>query len=82
MNELEPYRHYLESEQGRSPQTCEAYLKDLNEFRRWLDSSAKGTPPSWQALTAQHVRAFLQTKKDLSKHRAHRIISSIRSFFD
>jgi Phage integrase, N-terminal SAM-like domain len=76
MNELEPYKHYLENEQGRSPQTSIAYCKDLTEFRTWLDSSAKKNPPTWLEVTAQHIRAFLQTKKDLSKHRAHRIISN------
>jgi integrase/recombinase XerD len=80
--ELEPYKHYLENEQGRSPQTSIAYCKDLTEFRTWLDSSAKKNPPTWLEVTAGHIRAFLQTKKDLSKHRAHRIISSLRSFFD
>ena len=77
------YSHYLKSECGRSPSTIEAYLRDIRGFRRWLDSSVKkGIPPSWPEVTTQHIRAYLATLEKANEHRLHRIVSSLRNWFD
>ena len=85
--ELEPleqtYSHYLKSERGRSASTIEAYLRDVRGFRRWLDSSGqKGLPPTWSEVTPQHIRAYLATLEKANAHRLHRIISSLRNWFE
>ena len=82
MTEFDSYRHYLEREKGRSVRTATEYINDVRGFRKHLDSSTTGLPPSWAEVMPKHIRAYLTSLGDVSEHRTHRIVSSLRNWFE
>ncbi len=77
------FAQYLKTEKGRSPNTVTAYLLDIKGFRRHLDTAAmQGLPPTWAEVQAKHIRAYLAALPDAKEHRIHRIVSSLRTWFN
>lgn len=82
MNPYKTFASYLEVEKGRSPKTIQAYLGDVRRFRAWLDHHLKqGLAVPWEQVQARHIRAYL-ADLNASPSYLHRIISSLRVWFD
>lgn len=82
-NQVEAWAHYLTSEEGRSAATVREYLKDVRLLRSWLDAPERPQRErgrGWEDVTAAHLRAFLAELKPAPR-RAHRLVSSWRSFW-
>ena len=83
MNHVEAFRHYLEIEERRTPQTVRAYLADVRMLRAWLDSDqqpqhARGR--DWEQISAADLRGFLAQSRP-KPHRVHRLIASWSKFW-
>ncbi|WP_295814329.1 tyrosine-type recombinase/integrase [uncultured Deinococcus sp.] len=81
MNHIEAFRHYLEIEERRTPQTVRAYLADVRQLRAYLDAehqSQRGR--DWEQLTAADLRGFLASARP-KPHRVHRLIASWVKFW-
>lgn len=77
---LEPFRDYLALEAGSSPNTVEAYVRDL---RRLVDFAATRRLPGPAALSRSALRDFVFLLKDLGLSPAsiRRSVSAVRSYF-
>lgn len=81
----EPYKNgfraYLQLERSLSPNTVEAYERDLETFTQWMLSASILKEPS--AITLSELQQFIKTIAELgmSAGSQSRIISGIRSFY-
>lgn len=77
---VEPFADYLSAEAGTSPNTVEAYLRDVRRFARWLEDHGTGSP---KAATPAQVREFIYGLKDLGFAVAsiRRQISGLRTYY-
>lgn len=75
----ESFLHYLEVERGLSPNTLEAYRRDIAK----LEAFAKKRRRSLTALTASDLRAFLRDlhRHGLSLRSIGRITSAVRGLY-
>lgn len=78
---LERFAEFLDLEQGSSPRTREAYLRDLSLLGTWAierHQVAEGAE-----LTAAHLREFVYAQKDqgMSAATIRRRISAIRTWY-
>lgn len=74
------FSRYLKTEKGRSEETIRAYLADLQDFRRHLDSDAE--KKSVESIDQYHVRGFLaQRFGRIKKASVGRKLAAIRTFF-
>lgn len=83
MNHVEAFRHYLEIEERRTPQTVRAYLADVRQLRAHLDAEhqpERGRGRDWENITAADLRGFLASIKP-KPHRVHRLIASWVKFW-
>ncbi|WP_135230123.1 tyrosine-type recombinase/integrase [Deinococcus fonticola] len=83
MNHVEAFRHYLEIEERRTPQTVRAYLADVRMLRAYLDGD--GQPQhqrgrDWEQISAADLRGFLAQSRP-KPHRVHRLIASWSKFW-
>lgn len=71
---------HLEIERRLSPQTVEAYRRDLRELANWCDTADLDT---WQALRGEHFRNWSAQcyRRGLSAKSIQRKLSASRSFF-
>ena len=77
---LEPFRDYLALEAGSSPNTVEAYGRDLRRFGEFATSKGVRDPAD---VTPPLVREFVFLLKDLGQSPAsiRRAISSVRTYY-
>ena len=83
MNHVEAFRHYLEIEERRTPQTVRAYLADVRMLRAYLDGEQQPQHQrgrDWEQISAADLRGFLATTKP-KPHRVHRLIASWAKFW-
>ncbi len=78
--QLEPFRDYLALEAGHSPNTVEAYLRDLRRLGEFAASKGVRGPAQ---LTRTHLRDFVYALKDLGLSPAtiRREVSAVRTYF-
>ena len=77
---LEPFADFLQLEQGASPETREAYRRDLARFAGYAVSRGASTPPD---VSARMLREYVYHLKDLGLAPAsiRRNISALRTYF-
>ena len=78
---VESFARYLEAERGHAPRTVEAYLRDVEEFRR-VFAERRGQDPVPARVDITQVRAYLAAlfgRNDASS--TSRKLSSLRAFF-
>src|SRR5262245_25052540 len=78
---VDSFARYLEAERGHAPRTTEAYLRDVEEFRR-VFAERRGQDPVPARVDITQVRAYLAAlfgRNDASS--TSRKLSSLRAFF-
>lgn len=78
---LERFAEFLDLEQGSSPRTREAYLRDLSLLGAW--AIERHQVAGVEALNASHLREFVYAQKDqgMSAATIRRRISAIRTWY-
>lgn len=73
----------MEKERDVSPNTLEAYRRDLDELLEYLASYYGERAWTWQGIDRLAIRGFLAhlTRKKLSKRTIARALSAVRSFY-
>ncbi len=76
MKHIEDFLNYLTLEKGYSPNTIEAYGRDLKDFFNFLKKD-------WKDVTKEDVLLYLRElqKKGFSQRSSSRVLSSFRTFF-
>ncbi|MGM0568470.1 MAG: site-specific integrase, partial [Elusimicrobiota bacterium] len=76
---VKEYIEYIEYQRGYSPQTVEAYGRDLKEFSRYLSRRGIDDPAR---VGHRDIRAFLgELKERLSRSSINRKLSCLRSLY-
>ena len=77
---LERFHDFLLLEQGASPQTQDAYARDLDRFAAYATTRGADSPPD---VTARLLREYLYHLKDLGLAPAsiRRNVSAVRTYF-
>lgn len=81
--EIEEYLVHLVKERDLSPNTVNAYRRDLREFSGYL-AGVKGTESwDWNELGRVEIRGYLAhcTRRGLAKRSIARALSAVRSFY-
>lgn len=75
------YKAWLQLEKSLSPNSIEAYLRDIDKLTQYLQSSGDLKTP--ESITLQDLQAFLRwiAALDLNPASQARILSGIRSFY-
>lgn len=83
-HEVDSFLSYLETEQGYSHHTREAYRNDLSQMVGFLETGlAGGAPTSWAGVGRNALQEYIfhLREKDYSATTMARKIASIKSFF-
>jgi integrase/recombinase XerD len=77
---INEYQYYLKREKGLSQNTITAYLRDLEQYRLYLEKSYEIT--KIQHIERKHIETFLKSlhKKDLSTKSLSRKLTAIKGF--
>ncbi len=77
------FQRYLITEKARSPETVRAYMADLGDFQRYLESSnAKKELANIEKIDQFHIRGFLASRFNrISKISIGRKLAALRTFF-
>lgn len=79
-DEIEEYKQYLIVEKGLSKNTINAYIKDLNQFSRYLKHNFQITKIN--DIAKEHVRLYIkELSKKISAASINRKLVSLRMFF-
>jgi integrase/recombinase XerC len=75
------YLRYLEKGRQLSPNTVQAYRRDLTQFRDWLDTQRADW--DWPDVDRLDLRSYLGhlTRRELARRTISRKLSAIRTFF-
>ncbi len=82
--EVSDFLTYLETEQGYSPNTREAYRNDLYQIVGFLETGlAEGAPASWALVGRNALQEYIfhLREKDYSSTTLARKIAAVKSFF-
>lgn len=76
MKHIEDFLNYLTLERGYSPNTIEAYRRDLKDFLNFLKKD-------WRDVEKEDVLLYMRKlqKKGFSQRSSSRVLSSLRTFF-
>ncbi len=77
---INEYQYYLKREKGLSQNTITAYLRDLEQYRLYLEKNYEIT--KIQKIERKHIEGFLKSlnKKDLSTKSLSRKLTAIKGF--
>ena len=77
---IEGYRTYLELEKGLSPNSVQAYIRDIEQFARFAQLEESVSTPA--QIEMQHVEHFMGSLFDrgLARNSQARMLSGVRSF--
>ncbi|MDG0888179.1 site-specific tyrosine recombinase XerD [Paracholeplasma manati] len=77
---INEYQYYLKREKGLSQNTITAYLRDLEQYRTYLEKSYEIT--KIQKIERKHIETFLKSlhKKNLSSKSLSRKLTAIKGF--
>jgi len=80
MSKLSIYEKYLTIEKELSPNTVASYLKDIDTFFTYLNS----TPEDYEAVTKEQVKEFISHLSELGRSRStiNRFIVSLKSYYN
>ncbi|MEO5904101.1 MAG: tyrosine recombinase XerC [Gemmatimonadaceae bacterium] len=81
--EVEDFLLHMEKERDVSPNTLEAYRRDLDELLEYLAGYYGERAWTWQGIDRLAIRGFLAhlTRRKLSKRTIARALSAVRSFY-
>lgn len=81
--EIAEFLTHLEKERDLSPNTVQAYRRDLREFSTWLAQSHGANGWDWNELTRTSIRGYMAhlTRRGLAKRSIARQLSAVRSFY-
>lgn len=82
-NEIGEFLTHLEKERDLSPNTLQAYRRDLREFSHWLAATHGIGGWEWNDLTRTNIRGYMAhlTRRGLAKRSIARQLSAVRSFY-
>jgi integrase/recombinase XerD len=80
-NHVKTYENYLATEKGRQPSTITAYSRDVKRFETWISENVVN-PVDWGMVSTQHIRAYMADNPEIGPRRFHRVVSSLRSWFE
>jgi integrase/recombinase XerD len=77
---INEYQYYLKREKGLSQNTITAYLRDLEQYRLYLEKNYEIT--KIQKIERKHIEAYLKSlnKKSLSTKSSSRKLTAIKGF--
>jgi integrase/recombinase XerD len=81
LNHVKTYENYLATEKGRQASTITAYSRDVKRFETWICENVVN-PVDWGMVTTQHIRAYMAYNPEIGPRRFHRVVSSLRSWFE
>ncbi len=83
MTEIAEFLTHLEKERDLSPNTVQAYRRDLGEFSTWLAQTHGVNGWDWNELTRTGIRGYMAhlTRRGLAKRSIARQLSAVRSFY-
>ncbi len=78
---IEKFIAYLKNERKMSPNTLEAYFRDVREFVTFVEERGSSEP---EDVTSTDIIAFLNSRKNMGKSAAtvNRKLASVRAFFN
>ena len=78
---IEKFIAYLKNERKMSPNTLEAYFRDVREFITFVEERGSSEP---EDVTSTDIIAFLNSRKNMGKSAAtvNRKLASVRAFFN
>jgi len=81
--EIDEYLVHLVKERDMSPNTVNAYRRDLRDFSTYLAATKGIAGWDWNALGRTEMRGFLAhcTRRGLAKRSIARALSAVRSFY-
>lgn len=81
--EIAEFLTHLEKERDLSPNTVQAYRRDLKEFAVWLAQTYGIAGWDWNELTRTSIRGYMAhlTRRGLAKRSIARQLSAVRSFY-
>ncbi len=76
---LKDYEYYLKQEKGRSKNTVDAYLRDLNQYKDFLSKYHQINKPKY--IEKKHIDGYLKSvSKKMSSTSVARKLTAIKSF--
>jgi integrase/recombinase XerD len=81
LNHVKTYENYLATEKGRQASTITAYSRDVKRFETWISENIVN-PVDWGMVSTQHIRAYMADNPEIGPRRFHRVVSSLRSWFE
>lgn len=78
---IQEYRQYLSSIKGYSEHTCDAYVRDINHFAKWLMTTVPGA--RWSTVTRTTIDEYMTilTNAGYTPATINRRLSSISSVY-
>jgi integrase/recombinase XerD len=79
--QIKGFKNYLKLERSLSGNSVEAYLRDVDKLRQFMEMTHRGV--SAMTVTSKHLQGFLEYVNELgmSAHSQARILSGIKAFY-